>query len=64
MDQRDNFNPVHQIEDVQFRFYTPDEVRAISVKEITNLETFDNLSHPTVGGLYDQALGEAYISVL
>ncbi|WAR08032.1 RPA1-like protein [Mya arenaria] len=43
--------------EVQFRFYTTKDVRALSVKEITNVETFDTLNHPTVGGLYDQALG-------
>ncbi|XP_052810429.1 DNA-directed RNA polymerase I subunit RPA1-like isoform X2 [Mya arenaria] len=57
MDKRDDFNPYYGIEEVQFRFYTTKDVRALSVKEITNVETFDTLNHPTVGGLYDQALG-------
>ncbi|GJP44529.1 hypothetical protein CLOM_g3917 [Closterium sp. NIES-68] len=45
------------IEGVGFGFYMPDEVRAISVKRITNPRLFDGLRSPAVGGLYDPALG-------
>ena len=46
-----------QVKAVSFRFYTSDEIRAQSVKALTNAELFDALNHPTVGGLYDAALG-------
>ncbi|XP_052238308.1 DNA-directed RNA polymerase I subunit RPA1-like isoform X3 [Dreissena polymorpha] len=52
-----DYNPNFMIQDLQFRFYTTQEIKALSVKEITNTETFDNLNHPTVGGLYDSSLG-------
>ncbi|KAH3734598.1 hypothetical protein DPMN_041037 [Dreissena polymorpha] len=53
-----DYNPNFMIQDLQFRFYTTQEIKALSVKEITNTETFDNLNHPTVGGLYDSSLGK------
>lgn len=52
-----DYNPQFAIEGVKFRFYSADEIRALSVKKITNVETFDNLGHANVGGLYDPALG-------
>ncbi|CAI5473489.1 unnamed protein product, partial [Closterium sp. Yama58-4] len=45
------------IEGVGFGFYTADEVRAISVRRITNPLLFDGLRSPAAGGLYDPALG-------
>ncbi|KAJ1676057.1 hypothetical protein EV182_008969, partial [Spiromyces aspiralis] len=42
---------------VSFAFYTPEEVRAMSVKKIVNPILIDNLGNPTKGGLYDSALG-------
>ncbi|KAK7633833.1 hypothetical protein IWX48DRAFT_414446 [Phyllosticta citricarpa] len=42
---------------VEFGFLTSEEIRALSVKRVTNPVTFDNLLHPTPGGLYDAALG-------
>jgi DNA-directed RNA polymerase I subunit RPA1 len=33
------------------------EIRDISVKRITNPILLDNLNMPTIGGLYDPALG-------
>lgn len=45
------------ISGVEFGFLTSEEIRALSVKRITNSVTFDNLLHPTPGGLYDAALG-------
>ncbi|KAJ7566178.1 hypothetical protein O6H91_02G091400 [Diphasiastrum complanatum] len=45
------------VESVNFSFYTDEEVRAISVKKITNPILLDNLGNPVAGGLYDSALG-------
>lgn len=42
---------------VQFGYYLPEEVRLVSVKEISNPKAFDKLGHPIKGGLYDPALG-------
>lgn len=42
---------------VEFTFLTPKEIKAISVKRIENDSTFDNLTNPVPGGLYDPALG-------
>jgi len=60
-DIHDDFNPQFGIDQLQFRWYTGDELRTLSVKEIVNTETFDNLNHPTSGGLYDQALGRYHL---
>ena len=57
MDELSDYNPQYCIEGVTFRFYSSEEIKALSVKEIKNPETFDNLSQPTFGGLYDPALG-------
>lgn len=45
------------IESVDFGLLSPEEIRAISVKQIRNPTTFDTLLHPIRGGLYDPALG-------
>ncbi|KAF2835733.1 DNA-directed RNA polymerase I subunit RPA1 [Patellaria atrata CBS 101060] len=42
---------------VEFSFLPSEEIRALSVKRITNPSTFDSLLHPVPGGLYDSALG-------
>ncbi|KAI8617863.1 hypothetical protein BC830DRAFT_1166671 [Chytriomyces sp. MP71] len=42
---------------VSFAFYSPSELRALSVKQITNPQLLDAYQHPTPGGLYDPALG-------
>ena len=42
---------------VDFSILSLDEIRAISVKRIENETTFDELGHPTPGGLYDAAMG-------
>ncbi|KAJ8306316.1 hypothetical protein KUTeg_016861 [Tegillarca granosa] len=49
--------PVQRLHSVNFRFYSSKEIKSLSVKEITNSQTFDTLLHPTAGGLYDAALG-------
>jgi DNA-directed RNA polymerase I subunit RPA1 len=46
-----------EVTSVGFGFYDADEVERISVKQIANPTVFDNLGHPTNGGLYDLALG-------
>eukprot|EP01126_Amoeba_proteus_P047645 TRINITY_DN5456_c0_g1_i5.p1 TRINITY_DN5456_c0_g1~~TRINITY_DN5456_c0_g1_i5.p1 ORF type:complete len:1424 (+),score=301.44 TRINITY_DN5456_c0_g1_i5:49-4272(+) len=40
--------------------YTPDQIRKMSVKEVTVPITFDNLEQPVPGGLYDPAFGPLY----
>ncbi|KAL2914542.1 hypothetical protein HK105_205893 [Polyrhizophydium stewartii] len=53
-------NPVSaEVRAVHFSFYKTADIRKLSVKQITNPLIFDNLDHPTVGGLYDPALGPA-----
>ncbi|KAF2259470.1 beta and beta-prime subunits of DNA dependent RNA-polymerase [Lojkania enalia] len=42
---------------VDFGFLAADDVRALSVKRITNPTSFDSLLHPVPGGLHDTALG-------
>jgi len=46
-----------EISSVGFSFYKADDVRRISVKQINNPVLLDHLKHPTLGGLYDPALG-------
>ncbi|KAG0223526.1 hypothetical protein BGW41_005462 [Actinomortierella wolfii] len=46
-----------EVTSVAFSFYDQEEIKAISVKQIVNPVLFDNLNHPTKGGLYDPALG-------
>jgi DNA-directed RNA polymerase I subunit RPA1 len=45
------------IDNVDFDFLSPQEIKRISVKRIENPTTLDNLLNPTPGGLYDPALG-------
>jgi DNA-directed RNA polymerase I subunit RPA1 len=45
------------IETVEFTFFTDPEIRAVSVKRIENVNTFDTLMNPIQGGLYDLCLG-------
>ncbi|TPP59342.1 DNA-directed RNA polymerase subunit [Fasciola gigantica] len=48
------------IESLQFRFYTADEVRSLSVRQITNELAFDKLTGRGVdGGLHDVSLAYA-----
>ena len=42
---------------VDFEFLSAEEIKALSVRRIQNPDTYDNLNHPTPGGLYDPALG-------
>lgn len=50
--------PTHRFpKKVSFNLQTPEQVRALSVKAVTNPVIFDALGHPVRGGLYDPALG-------
>lgn len=40
---------VHEISHSQFSFYSPDEIRRISVKQITSPVTFNALKQPVSG---------------
>lgn len=42
---------------LSFSFLTTEDVKRISVKQITNATLLDNLNRPSIGGLYDPALG-------
>ena len=53
--------PFHQLTGVSFSLYSSDEIRKLSVKEITNPVSLDALHHATYGGLYDPALGKSTI---
>lgn len=46
-----------EIRSVDFLILEDDEVRALSVKQISNPQVFDNLGHPVANGLYDLGLG-------
>lgn len=46
-----------QLTGVSFSTYSTDEIRRLSVKRLVNPVTFDTMLHPTLGGLYDAALG-------
>jgi DNA-directed RNA polymerase I subunit RPA1 len=46
-----------KLSNVVFGYYTPDEIRGLSVKEIKSPKAFDALNNAIKGGLYDPALG-------
>ncbi len=46
-----------EISYVDFSVLTPEDVRKVSAKQITNPTAFDSLGHPVPGGLYDLRLG-------
>ena len=49
--------PYHYLSGVSFSVFTTEEILKLSVKELTNPQSFDQIGHPTIGGLYDPALG-------
>lgn len=51
------FAPSSRVSSLWFLAYSAAQLTAMSVKKITNPETFDSLLHPNLGGLYDPALG-------
>ncbi|KAF4548994.1 DNA-directed RNA polymerase I subunit rpa1-like protein [Elsinoe fawcettii] len=48
---------VSAIKGVEFGFLSSEDIRALSVKRVTNPTTFDTLLNPVPGGLYDAAYG-------
>ena len=46
-----------EITAVKFSFYSADQVRAISAKQISNPVVLDGLGRPARDGLYDPHLG-------
>lgn len=42
---------------ISFSFLTTEDVRRVSVKQIVNPVLLDDLNRPSIGGLYDPALG-------
>ena len=42
---------------VSFSFLSAEEIRRISVKQVSDPQLFDGLNNPTLGGLYDPAFG-------
>lgn len=42
---------------VSFGFHTADDIRKISVVQVSNPQTFNALGHPTPSGLYDPLMG-------
>ncbi|XP_028403627.1 DNA-directed RNA polymerase I subunit RPA1-like isoform X2 [Dendronephthya gigantea] len=49
--------PTGHLSGVRFSLYSEEEIRKLSVKCVTNPQTFDHFSNPTYGGLYDPAFG-------
>lgn len=49
--------PSYRLSGLSFGIYSSQELKDLSVKEITNPQSFDILMHPASGGLYDPALG-------
>lgn len=45
------------VESIGFSFLSSEEVKRLSVKQITNPTLLDEFTRPTIGGLYDPALG-------
>ncbi|KAH7689514.1 Protein RPOA-1 a, partial [Aphelenchoides avenae] len=51
--------PFMQFDRLAFRCYYPQEIQQLSVLEIKETKTFDDIGYPIRGGLYDPALGPA-----
>lgn len=47
----------NRISQVRFSFYNPEELKKMSVLNVTQPMLFDSLGHPVKDGLYDPALG-------
>jgi DNA-directed RNA polymerase I subunit RPA1 len=47
----------HEVDGLSFSFYSDEEVRRLSVKEITSSVVFDAFNNAVPGGLYDASLG-------
>lgn len=51
-----------EIHSAQFSFLDPEEIRKMSVLEITNPSPWDILGNPNAGSVYDPRLGPMEIS--
>lgn len=51
--------PSHLLKGVRFSLYDAQQIKQLSVKEITNSAAFDALLRPADGGPYDAALGSS-----
>ena len=57
------FNPnnndkiTHNIDSIGFDLYKSEEIRKMSIKQITESTAFDTLGRPIIGGVHDPALG-------
>lgn len=54
----------HEVAEVAFGFYSDDEIRDLSVKQISSRLSFDALNNPVLGGLYDPSLGPVDYNVI
>lgn len=52
-----------EVASVDFGFLKSEDVKRLSVKQITSVQVMDRLDHPVAGGLYDLAMG-AFLSNL
>ncbi len=57
MDYRPLALPLSTVTQTSFQLFTPDEVRRVSVCNVTNVEALDRSKMPIKGGLYDPAMG-------
>ena len=48
---------VNEAQAIQYSFYTADELRRLSVVQVTSSEQRDALNRPLPGGLYDSKMG-------
>ena len=48
---------VNEAQAIQYSFYTADELRKLSVVQVTSSEQRDALNRPLPGGLYDSKMG-------
>uniref|UniRef100_A0A4W4F8X2 DNA-directed RNA polymerase subunit n=1 Tax=Electrophorus electricus TaxID=8005 RepID=A0A4W4F8X2_ELEEL len=51
--------PWRRLEGMSFGMYSPDEIRKLSVKSVTNTMILDNVGNSAPSGLYDLSLGPA-----
>lgn len=49
--------PHMDFDDLSLRCYSPEEIHKLSVLQVTQAKTFDEVNYPIKGGLYDPSLG-------
>ena len=57
MTLKNSETPTQVLKGVRFSLYNAEQIKQLSVKEITNAAAFDALLRPADGGPYDSALG-------